>query len=79
MFRGSVKSTSYPFHLPIFHSPPPLPVRHSVPSRFNLTLLVQMFTNVPTCCENLNLMSVKDPAAGRFENAMSLKTVCNFE
>jgi hypothetical protein len=41
-------------------------------------VLVQMFTNFPTCCENLNLISVKDPAAGRFANAISLYTLGNF-
>jgi hypothetical protein len=42
MFRGSVKSTRYPLHLPVspFTSPP---VRHRVPSRFNCTL--------PTMCQ----------------------------
>jgi hypothetical protein len=37
MFRGSVKSTGYPLHLPVspFTSPP---VRHLVPSHFNRTL-----------------------------------------
>ena len=35
-FRGSVKSTGYPLHLPVSPSLPP--VRHRVPSRFNWTL-----------------------------------------
>ena len=34
MFRGSVKSTDYPFHSPV-SSPP---VRHRVPSHFNWSL-----------------------------------------
>jgi hypothetical protein len=38
MFRGSVKSTGYPLYSPVSPSPPP-PVRHSVPSHFNCTLL----------------------------------------
>jgi hypothetical protein len=33
MFRGSVKSTGYPLHLPVSSSLPP--VRHRVPSHFN--------------------------------------------
>ena len=37
MFRGSVKSTDYPLHSPVFPSLP-LPVRHRVPSHFNWTL-----------------------------------------
>jgi hypothetical protein len=39
-FRGSVKSTGYPLHSPVFPSLP-LAVRHRVPSYFNWTLLVQ--------------------------------------
>ena len=38
MFRGSVKSTGYPLHSPVFPFTSPL-VRHRVPSRFNWTLL----------------------------------------
>jgi hypothetical protein len=34
MFRGSVKSTEYPFHSLVFPLVP-LPVRHRVPSYFN--------------------------------------------
>jgi len=36
MFRGSVKSTGYALHSPVFPSLPP--VRHRVPSHFNWTL-----------------------------------------
>ena len=40
MFRGSVKVTGYPLHSPVSLSlpPPPLPVRHRVPSHFSWTL-----------------------------------------
>jgi len=37
MFRGSVKSTGYPLHSPVFPFTSP-PVRHRVPSGFNWTL-----------------------------------------
>jgi len=37
MFRGSVKSTGYPLHSPVF----PL-VRHRVPSHFNWTMLISV-------------------------------------
>jgi hypothetical protein len=37
MFRGSVKSTGYPLHSPVFPFTSP-PVRHRVPSRCNWTL-----------------------------------------
>ena len=37
MFRGSVKSTGYPLHSPLFPFTSP-PVRHRVPSHFNWTL-----------------------------------------
>jgi len=37
MFRGSVKGTGYPLHLPIAPSLP-LPVCHRVPSHFNFSL-----------------------------------------
>ena len=39
MFRGSVKSTGYPLHSPVFPFTSP-PVRHRVPSHFNWTLLI---------------------------------------
>jgi len=39
MFRGSVEGTGYPLHSPVSPSlPPPPPVRHRVPSRFNWSL-----------------------------------------
>jgi hypothetical protein len=41
MFRGSVKSTGYPFHSPVSPSLPP--VRHRMPSHFNWTLLIGTF------------------------------------
>jgi hypothetical protein len=37
MFRGSVKSTGYPIHSPVFLFASP-PVRHRVPSHFNWSL-----------------------------------------
>ena len=39
MFRGSVKSTSYPLHSPVSPSIPP-PVRHRVPSHFSWSLML---------------------------------------
>jgi hypothetical protein len=39
MFRGSVKSTGYPLHLPVLPSLPH-PVRHHVQSHFNWTLRI---------------------------------------
>jgi len=37
MFRGSVKSTGYPLHSPVYPSPP---VRHRGPSHFNWILIL---------------------------------------
>jgi len=45
MFRGSVKSTGYPLHSPVSPSLL-LPVRHSVPSRFNWSLTSQQLSPV---------------------------------
>ena len=46
MLQGSVKSTGYPLHSPVSPSLPP-PVRHSVPSHFNWTLLHDLLPPFP--------------------------------
>ena len=47
MFPGGVKGTGYPFHSPVFPSPPP--VRHRVPSPFNCTLTNRKGHGVDQC------------------------------
>jgi hypothetical protein len=49
MFRGSVKSTGYPLHSPVYPSLP-LPVRHCVPSHFNWTLPIPLLTKIQMLC-----------------------------
>ena len=60
MFRGSVKSTGYPLHLPVSPSLP-LPVRHRVPSHFNWTF------NITCHIQTLNISLYSFVSAGTFK------------
>ena len=46
VFRGSVKSTGYPLHSPVFHFTSP-PVCHRVPSHFNWSLSLDLDFSYP--------------------------------
>jgi len=52
MFGGSVKSTGYPLHWPVFYFTFS-PVCHRVPSHFNWTLLLISGRNLPTFRTNV--------------------------
>ena len=55
MFRGSVKSTGYPLHSPVFPSLPPYPV----PSHFSWTLSRAQTSRAPGLCSVFILANFK--------------------
>ena len=69
MFQGSVKSTGYPLHSPIFPFTSP-PVRHRVPSHCNWTLPPLM--RVSTCTET----RVQDHERERERSSMWTVSIC---
>jgi hypothetical protein len=56
MFRGSVKSTGYPFHSTVSSSLPP-PLRHCVPSHFNWTLQERVKLKPEICRYNFIMLT----------------------
>jgi hypothetical protein len=58
-FRGSVKSTGYPLHLPVS---PSLPMCHHVPSHFNWTVLTKGQRRKKRLCSDGNIS--KDDNSG---------------